>query len=322
VSFPILNEILSKHAVRNPHADLQAQDRAHRIGQTKAVRILRFITEKSVEEAMFARARFKLGMDEKVIQAGRFDNKSNQEDSDDLLRAILEADNEDDGTEESGIMNDDEINEIIARSDEEVIIFREMDVERERLAEERWRAAGNRGPRPPSLMTLEELPAYWQTDEVRDAKDDEILIEGRGARKRQAVNYSDGLTDEQFAMVRHLVISHNVVDCCVRHWKKRRIWRKPSNGTVSARSVARTKREATEPTHREKERQRLALWLMTTIRGIGVVNAREGSRRRRSRRLSMMKRMMRENWSADCQYSDLRLNSLSTEKAEGQSAFG
>ena len=28
----------------NPHADLQAQDRAHRIGQTKVVRILRFIT--------------------------------------------------------------------------------------------------------------------------------------------------------------------------------------------------------------------------------------------------------------------------------------
>ena len=41
----------------NPQADLQAMDRAHRIGQTKVVRILRFITEKSVEEAMFARPR-------------------------------------------------------------------------------------------------------------------------------------------------------------------------------------------------------------------------------------------------------------------------
>ena len=63
----------------NPHADLQAQDRAHRIGQTKVVRILRFITEKSVEEAMFARARYKLDIDDKVIQAGRFANKSTQE---------------------------------------------------------------------------------------------------------------------------------------------------------------------------------------------------------------------------------------------------
>ena len=69
----------------NPHADLQAQDRAHRIGQTKVVRILRFITEKSVEEAMFARARFKLDIDDKVIQAGRFDNKSTQEEQEEFL---------------------------------------------------------------------------------------------------------------------------------------------------------------------------------------------------------------------------------------------
>ena len=69
----------------NPHADLQAQDRAHRIGQTRAVLILRFITEKSVEEAMYQRARYKLDIDDKVIQAGRFDNKSTQEEQEEFL---------------------------------------------------------------------------------------------------------------------------------------------------------------------------------------------------------------------------------------------
>jgi ATP-dependent helicase STH1/SNF2 len=69
----------------NPHADLQAQDRAHRIGQTKAVRILCFITEKNVEEAMYACARFKLNIDNKVIKAGRFDNKSAQEEREEFL---------------------------------------------------------------------------------------------------------------------------------------------------------------------------------------------------------------------------------------------
>jgi ATP-dependent helicase STH1/SNF2 len=54
----------------NPHAGLQAQDHAHRIGQTRAVLILRFIAEKSVEEVMYQRARFKLEIDNKVIQAG------------------------------------------------------------------------------------------------------------------------------------------------------------------------------------------------------------------------------------------------------------
>jgi ATP-dependent helicase STH1/SNF2 len=67
---------------RNPHADLQAQDRVHRIGQTKAVQ---FITEKSVEEAMYQRARYKLDIGDKVIQAGRFDNKSTQEEQEELL---------------------------------------------------------------------------------------------------------------------------------------------------------------------------------------------------------------------------------------------
>ncbi|OBZ79208.1 Chromatin structure-remodeling complex subunit snf21 [Grifola frondosa] len=155
----------------NPHADLQAQDRAHRIGQTKVVRILRFITEKSVEEAMFARARYKLDIDDKVIQAGRFDNKSTQEEQEEFLRSILEADQEEEN-EEAGDMNDDEINEIISRSDEESALFREVDIQRERDALEAWRKANNRGKPPPPLMQLEELPEFYRTDEPFEDKNE------------------------------------------------------------------------------------------------------------------------------------------------------
>lgn len=56
----------------NPHQDLQAQDRAHRIGQQNEVRVLRLMTVNSVEERILAAARYKLNMDEKVIQAGKF----------------------------------------------------------------------------------------------------------------------------------------------------------------------------------------------------------------------------------------------------------
>lgn len=73
----------------NPHADLQAQDRAHRIGQTKVVRIYRFVTEKSIEESMLARARNKLNIDEKVIQAGKFDNKSTAQEREAVLVNIF-----------------------------------------------------------------------------------------------------------------------------------------------------------------------------------------------------------------------------------------
>ncbi|RPD70775.1 hypothetical protein L226DRAFT_615902 [Lentinus tigrinus ALCF2SS1-7] len=183
----------------NPHADLQAQDRAHRIGQTKVVRILRFITEKSVEEAMFARARYKLDIDDKVIQAGRFDNKSTQEEQEEFLRSILEADQEEEN-EEAGDMNDDEINEIIARSDEEQVIFHEIDLQRERTALENWRRAGNRGKPPPPLMQLEELPECYRLDEPFAEPDAIDEMEGRGHRRRTVVNYNDGLSDDQWAM--------------------------------------------------------------------------------------------------------------------------
>ncbi|KAG1825464.1 SNF2 family N-terminal domain-containing protein [Suillus subaureus] len=194
-----LNLQTADTVIMNPHADLQAQDRAHRIGQTKAVRILRFITEKSVEEAMYARARYKLDIDDKVIQAGRFDNKSTQEEQEEFLRSILEADQEEEN-EEAGDMNDDELNEMLARNDEEVEIFRLMDLQRERDALDAWRAVGNRGKPPLPLMQLEELPECYQTDEPFEPKEIDDAIEGRGQRRRNVVNYNDGLSDEQWAM--------------------------------------------------------------------------------------------------------------------------
>ncbi|KAL1678736.1 SNF2 family N-terminal domain-containing protein [Schizophyllum commune] len=183
----------------NPHADLQAQDRAHRIGQTKAVLILRFITEKSVEEAMYQRARYKLDIDGKVIQAGRFDNKSSQEEQEEFLRAILEADQEEE-SEESGDMNDEELNMLLARDDSEREVFQRIDAQREREAEEMWRAAGNRGKPPPPLMQLEELPECYQKEEPFVPDELEEVAEGRGTRKRNVVSYNDGLSDDAWAM--------------------------------------------------------------------------------------------------------------------------
>jgi len=48
------------------------QDRAHRIGQTKVVRVFRFITENTVEERIVERAEMKLRLDNVVIQQGKF----------------------------------------------------------------------------------------------------------------------------------------------------------------------------------------------------------------------------------------------------------
>lgn len=98
-------------------------------------------------------------------------------------------------------MNDDELNELIARSDEENVLFREMDIKREREALEHWRNQGNRGKPPQPLMQLEELPECYQNDEPFEVKEIDETTEGRGQRRRNVVSYNDGLSDEAWAMV-------------------------------------------------------------------------------------------------------------------------
>lgn len=78
-----------------PLQDLQAQDRAHRIGQLNEVRVLRLCTVNSVEEKILAAAKYKLNVDQKVIQAGMFDQKSSSHERRAFLQAILEHEEQD-----------------------------------------------------------------------------------------------------------------------------------------------------------------------------------------------------------------------------------
>ncbi|GAA0156336.1 DNA helicase [Lithospermum erythrorhizon] len=55
----------------NPQVDLQAQDRAHRIGQKKEVQVFCFCSEYTIEEKVIERAYKKLALDALVIQQGK-----------------------------------------------------------------------------------------------------------------------------------------------------------------------------------------------------------------------------------------------------------
>ncbi len=55
----------------NPQMDLQAMDRAHRIGQKRQVNVYRFISENTIEEKIIERQIVKLKWDSLVIQSGR-----------------------------------------------------------------------------------------------------------------------------------------------------------------------------------------------------------------------------------------------------------
>ena len=177
----------------NPHQDLQAQDRAHRIGQKNEVRILRLISSNSVEENILERARFKLDMDGKVIQAGKFDNKSTNEERENLLRTLLDAAENADVMKDQEEMEDDDLNEIMARSEEELKLFREMD--RQRVRDDEY----GPGKKLPRLMAEFELPDIYLQDDVPQEETIEEFV-GRGARERTRVKYDDGLTEEQWLM--------------------------------------------------------------------------------------------------------------------------
>ncbi|CAH3039125.1 unnamed protein product, partial [Porites lobata] len=72
----------------NPQVDLQAMDRAHRIGQKKQVHVFRFITESTVEERIVERAEMKLRLDAIVIQQGRLVDPNLKVSKDEMLSMI------------------------------------------------------------------------------------------------------------------------------------------------------------------------------------------------------------------------------------------
>lgn len=58
---------------KNPQCDLQAQDRCHRIGQSKPVVIYRLVTTNTIDQRIVERAAAKRKLEKMVIHKGRFD---------------------------------------------------------------------------------------------------------------------------------------------------------------------------------------------------------------------------------------------------------
>jgi len=138
----------------------------------------------------------KIEMDKKVVQAGRFDNKSTAEERDEFLRALLEA-GEESEAEEDDLDDAEALNEAIARSEEERAIFTRMDQARRDGEERAWEAAGNTGKLPERLIQEHELPEVYRIDHEIETAADAVLKEGE-RRARTAVTYDDGMSEEQW----------------------------------------------------------------------------------------------------------------------------
>lgn len=178
----------------NPHQDMQAQDRAHRIGQSREVKVLRLVTVNSIEEKILAAARYKLNVDEKVIQAGKFDQRSTGAERRQMLEQIIRAETEDDDEDE--VPDDETINQMIARSEEEFDLFQKMDIDRRRQEAAEYR-------RKPRLIEHDEIPegiikaSQHFIEEEKEPHKDKFAFENIGRRQRKEVDYSQDLMSDR-----------------------------------------------------------------------------------------------------------------------------
>ena len=105
----------------NPQQDLQAQDRAHRIGQTRPVIVYRFATKGTVEQMLLEKADSKRRLEKLVIQKGRFrvGGEVSGADFAELQKLLSKDDGERiDVADGQGLLSDKDLAIITDRSDE------------------------------------------------------------------------------------------------------------------------------------------------------------------------------------------------------------
>ena len=222
----------------NPMMDLQAQDRAHRIGQKKIVTVFRLITNSPVEEKILNRATEKLNMSELVVEAGKFDKSSVEHDNSQerlkMMEVLLtdfdtmanqsistslhsttgslpssEADDEegdedasDDGSEEGNIFN-----ELISTNQEDYEIYCKIDAELQEAA----RREGRDIKANALIVDPDEIPDWIRFpngkkkttgDTLTPAEgDDDSAVLGKRRTNNRVVTYDDGLTERQFVRI-------------------------------------------------------------------------------------------------------------------------
>jgi len=200
----------------NPMMDLQAQDRAHRIGQKKVVSVFRLITNSPVEEKILSRATEKLNMSEIIVEAGKFDKSGLKEDGAEERQKIMEVLLTDFNTgtgknsgsttgnlEEEDASGDEEkeeidINELLSRNDEDFEFYSKMDT------------GEIKDPDffdSPGLLTdPKDIPdwiKYPNKNEENDTSENGVLLDPsqRRAAAKKTAGYDDGLTEKQFLRI-------------------------------------------------------------------------------------------------------------------------
>lgn len=191
--------------------DLQAQDRAHRIGQRADVSVFRLITYSPVEEKILSRATEKLNVAELVVESGKFNKDSVESDNSLERMKMMEvlmtdfdtapqvkaqpkpisngsvSDDEDNADDSSEGSEKEGINELLSNNEPDYELYAAMDVERDKAG----------GALTPLYTSAAEVPMWIRSPEQTGNRN-AFTAADDGARKRKAVQYDDGLTEKQF----------------------------------------------------------------------------------------------------------------------------
>lgn len=158
----------------NPQIDLQAQDRAHRIGQTKQVIVFKLVTENTIEERIIERSMQKLRLDQLVIQQGRLTTSAalKQEELLDMIRygakQVMDMYSTKDNSNISGMIED-----LIKKGEERTIQL-----------QEKYKNAGMEDLKFTSFSTYEfEGEDYRKKREANETSDGYYLQRSKRERK-------------------------------------------------------------------------------------------------------------------------------------------
>jgi superfamily II DNA/RNA helicase len=203
----------------NPMMDLQAQDRAHRIGQRSEVSVFRLVTYSPVEEKILSRATEKLNMSELVVEAGQFDKRSVENDNSLERKKMMEVlltdfstntsklneekaaseltgsdfaddddDDDDNGSEDD---KEEDLNDLLSNNETDYQLYRSFDKQQQH---------NDVFAVDTSLFTCDDDVPDWikYPKNKNNATLHSDPVAGDGPRKKKKVVYDDGLTEKQF----------------------------------------------------------------------------------------------------------------------------
>lgn len=188
----------------NPHNDIQAFSRAHRIGQANKVMIYRFVTRNSVEERVTQVAKRKMMLTHLVVRPGMGGKGANftKQELDDILRfGTEELFKEEDGKEEAIHYDDRAVGELLDRSKEGIESKESWANEylsSFKVASYSTKEGDNEEEVDTEIIKQEAEntdPAYWiklLRHHYEQHQEDQARTLGKGKRVRKQVNYNDG----------------------------------------------------------------------------------------------------------------------------------